>query len=121
MVDSTKKLLSGPDDTEPKTYYVGQAGLKLFSEPHSSKTYLAKLPLNEKVVRYKIQKSFAYVEVVSTGQNGWVKNAYLIWKKASSPPSKPPEKKRVKKERVEKGFSPDPETEGRNASMFDAF
>ena len=116
VVDSTKKLLSGSDDTGPKTYYVGRSDLKLFSEPHSSKTYVAKLPLNEKVMRYKMQKGFAYVKVVSTGQTGWVKNAHLTWKKASSPPKKPPEKERVKKD-----FKPDPETGGRNASMFDAF
>ncbi len=116
VVDSTKKLLSGPDDNGPKTYYVGLSDLKLFSEPHSSKTYVAKLPLNEKVMRYKVQKSFAYVKVARTGQTGWVKNAHLIWKKASSPPKKPPEK-----ELIEKDWKPDPEKEGRNASMFDAF
>ncbi len=116
VVDSTKRLISGPDDTGSKTYYVGLSDLKLFSEPHPSKTYVAKLPLNEKVMRYKMQKGFAYVKVVSTGQTGWVKNAHLTWKKASSPPKKPP-----KKERVEKDFKPDPEMEGRNASMFDAF
>ena len=116
VVDSTKKLLSGTEDTGPKTYYVGLSDLKLFSEPHSSKTYVAKLPLNEKVMRYKMQKGFAYVKVVSTGQTGWVKNAHLTWKKASSPPKKPSEKKRV-----EKDLKPDPEMEGRNASMFDAF
>ena len=116
VVNSTKKLLSRPDDTGPKTYYVGLSDLKLFSEPHSSKTYVAKLPLNEKVMRYKMQKGFAYVKVVSTGQTGWVKNAHLTWKKASSSPKKPPEKERVKKD-----LKPDPETGGRNASMFDAF
>lgn len=129
VVDSTKRLLSGPEDAGPKMYYVGLSDLKLFSEPHSSNTYVAKLSLNEKVMRYKIQKGFAYVKVVSTGQTGWVKNAHLIWKKASSPPKKPPEKERVEKdlkpnpekEQVEKVLRPDPEMEGRNASMFDAF
>jgi hypothetical protein len=133
VVDSTKELLSGPDENGPKVYYVGQSNLKLFSEPRSSKTYVAKLPLNEKVMRYKMQKGFAYVEVVSTGQTGWVKNAHLIWKKPSSlpkkPPRKPPEKERVEKnlkpdpekKQVEKDLKPDPEMEGRNASMFDAF
>ena len=129
VVDSTKRLLTGPEDTGPKIYYVGLSDLKLFSEPHSSKTCVAKLPLNEKVMRYKVQKSFAYVKVVSTGQTGWVKNAHLIWKKGAPPPKKPPEKERVEKdlkpdpekERVKKHFKPDPEMEGRNASMFDAF
>ena len=116
VVDSTKRLISGPEDTGPKIYYVGLSDLKLFSEPHSSKTYVAKLPLNEKVMRYKVEKGFAYVKVASTGQTGWVKNAHLIWKKASSPPPKPPEK-----ELIEKDWKPDPEREGRNASMFDAF
>ena len=116
VVDSTKKLLSGPDDNGPKTYYVGRSDLKLFSEPHSSKTYVAKLPLNEKVMRYKMQKGFAYVKVLSTGQTGWVKNANLTWKKGAPPPPKPP-----KKEPEKKDFKPNPEMEGRNASMFDAF
>ena len=61
VVDSTKRLLSAPDDTGPKIYYVGLSDLKLFSEPHSSKSYVAELPLNEKVLRYKVQKGFAYV------------------------------------------------------------
>ncbi len=116
VVDSTKRLISGPEDTGPKIYYVGLSDLKLFSEPHSSKTYVAKLPLNEKVMRYKVQKSFAYVKVARTGQTGWVKNAHLIWKKGASPPKKPPEK-----EQVEKDLKPDPEMKGHNASMFDAF
>jgi len=60
MVDSTKKLLSEPEDTGPRIYYVGVSDLKLFSEPHSSKTCVAKLSLNEKVLRYKVQKGFAY-------------------------------------------------------------
>jgi len=116
VVDSSKRLLSEPDDSGPRIYYVGVSDLKLFSGPHSSKTYVAQLPLNEKVLRYKVQKGFAYVKVAKTGQTGWVKNAHLIWKKASSPPKKPPEK-----ELIEKDWDPDPEKEGRNASMFDAF
>jgi len=117
VVDSaTKSLLSGPDDAGPRIYYVGVSDLKLFSGPHSSKSYVAKLSLNEKVMRYKVQKGFAYVKVASTGQTGWVKNNQLIWKKASSPPKKSPEKELIKKD-----WKPDPEKEGRNASMFDAF
>ena len=116
VVDSTKKLLSEPENSGPRIYYVGASDLRLFSEPNSSKAYVAKLPLNEKVMRYKVQKGFAYVKVASTGQTGWVKNAHLIWKKASSPTKKPP-----KKELIEKDWKPDPEKEGRNASMFDAF
>jgi len=116
VVDSTRKLLSEPDNTGPRIYYVGASDLKLFSGPHSSKTCVAKLPLNEKVLRYKVEKGFAHVKVSSTGQTGWVKNAHLIWKKASSPPKKPPEK-----EVIEKDWKPDLEQEGRNASMFDAF
>jgi len=116
MVDSTKKLLSEPEDTGPRIYYVGVSDLKLFAGPHSSKTYVAKLSLNEKVMRYKVQNGFAHVKVARTGQTGWVKNAHLIWKKASSPPKKPPEK-----ELIEKDWKSNPEKEGRNASMFDAF
>jgi hypothetical protein len=116
VVDSTKKFLSKPDDTGPRIYYVGLSDLKLFSEPHSSKTYAAKLSLNEKVIRYKVQKDFAYVKVSRTGETGWVKNAHLIWKKPPSPPPKPPEK-----ELTDKGWKSDPEQEGRSASMFDAF
>ena len=61
MVDSVTKSLSlGPSDIKPKIYYVGLANLKFFSDPQSSRMYVAKLPLNEKVPRYKMQKGFAY-------------------------------------------------------------
>jgi len=116
VVDSTKRLLSGPDDTGSRIYYVGLSDIKLFSEPHSSKSYVAKLPLNDKVMRYKVENGYAYVKVPRTDQTGWVKNVHLIWKKASSSPKKPPEK-----ELIEKDWKPDPEREERNASMFDAF
>jgi len=61
VVDSaTKRLSLGPGDIKPKIYYVGLANLKLFSDPQSSRMYVAKLPLNEKVLSYKVQKGFAY-------------------------------------------------------------
>ena len=89
--DSAKK-------TEPKTgisgeksgmvapqkatvYYAGMEGLKLYARPGFSKEHILELPLNEKLLRYKVSKGFAYVKVVSTGQLGWVDNAQLRWKK----------------------------------------
>ncbi len=61
MVDPAAKSLSlGPGHIEPKIYYVGLPDLKLFSEPHSSRAHVAKLPLNGKVLRYEVEKGFAY-------------------------------------------------------------
>jgi hypothetical protein len=57
--DSVTKFLSlWTGDIKPEIYYVGLANLKLFSVPQSSRAYVAKLPLNEKILRYKVQKGF---------------------------------------------------------------
>lgn len=69
---------------KPTVYYAGIDGLKLYSEPAISKDHIAELPLNEKLLRYKISKGFAYVKVVNTGQMGWVDNGQLKWKKVTT-------------------------------------
>lgn len=116
MVDSAVKSAPAVSkDTKPTIYYVGLSGLKLFSEPRFSEAYVAELPLNEKVLRYKVESGFAYVKVARTGQVGWVKNANLIWKK-EAPPKKPHQD-----DVIEESSQPNPEIEGRGASIFDAF
>jgi len=65
----------------PTVYYAGIDGLKLYAQPAISKDHILELPLNEKLLRYKTSKGFAYVKVVSTGQVGWVDNGQLEWKK----------------------------------------
>ena len=104
----------------PRVYYVGLSGLKLFPSPRLSKDYVARLSLNEKLLRYRIEKGFAYVRVEGTGQTGWVINAHLTWKRGKS-------KKKASKEapedegEPEQRWAPDYESGGRDASIFDAF
>lgn len=127
MVGATSQK-SGPAGAEgkPETFYVGQDGLKLFAEPRFSKECLATLPLNEKVVRDKLEKGFAHVRVVGTGQTGWVNNAHLVWKAPSEPkpaPSEPAaaEEKSSAPEVIEAPSEPDPEVEGPGAAIFNRF
>jgi hypothetical protein len=69
------------------TYYTGQAGVKLYPTPSVSSSCIAVLPLHQKVHRSKLKQGFAYVEVVGSGQAGWVDNGKLIWRLPSSRPS----------------------------------
>lgn len=78
-------------ETEPRVYYVAKADLQLYSGPSFSNPCIAKLPLNEKVTRYRLKDGFAYVTVSSTGQKGWVNNGYLKWKTESVPETAPSE------------------------------
>jgi hypothetical protein len=118
---------AGPVEAEGKleTFYVGLDGLKLFPEPRFSKTCIAMLPLNEKVVRDKLEKGFAHIRVVKTGQTGWVNNAHLVWR--TCPPPKPlppeptPEKMPPKENVIQEPAHPDPEMEGRDAAIFNRF
>lgn len=148
MVDSVTQK-AGPGETGEKleTFYVGLDGLKLFPEPRFSKTCIGRLPLHEEVVRDKLEKGFAHVRVVSTGQTGWVNNAHLIWR--TSPPPKPmpaepaplpkptppevapppkpippepaPEKRTSEKSVIQEPSHPNPDIEGRDAAIFNRF
>ena len=137
---ATQKISALTGGTEPGTYYAGVADLKLYPEPRFSEKYTAKLPLNEKLVRYKVERGFAYVKVASTGQTGWVNNAHLIWKKAGSleaahkkatpkgdtPKGAGPKKDLAKKsppkeEPIKEPSQPNPEIERSSASSFDSF
>jgi hypothetical protein len=61
-------------------YYAGVDQLMVYSEPRSSASQLAQLPLHQKVYRSKIEKGYAYIKVEGTGVTGWVDNARLIWR-----------------------------------------
>jgi len=120
---------------KPETFYVGLEGLKLFPEPRYCRTFIARLPLHEEVVRDKLEKGFAHVKVVSTGQTGWVNNAHLLWRISAPPkplpsetppreppsPEPPPEKKASEENVIQAPSQPDPEVEGRDASIFNRF
>jgi len=69
------------EDQPPAVYYVAVEGLKLYPEPRFSKKDITDLPWNEKVLRYKLSKGFAYIKVVRTGNMGWVENSCLSWKR----------------------------------------
>ncbi len=126
MVDSTTKKI-GLADTEEKSeaFYVGVSGLKLFPDPRFSKTCIAELPLDEKVLRDRLEKGFAHVKVVRTGQTGWVNNAHLVWKRPPPPKSLPPKptptKKPSEENVIQESSQPNYQVEGRDASIFNAF
>ena len=78
-------------ETKPRVYYVAKPDLQLYSGPSFSDPCIAKLPLNEKVTRYRLKDGFAYVTVSSTGKEGWVNNGYLKWKTEPAPETRPSE------------------------------
>ncbi|MCP4694557.1 MAG: hypothetical protein GY859_41390 [Desulfobacterales bacterium] len=85
------------EDSKPAVYYAGQDGMPLYTEASFRGDPLARLPLNEKLLRTRQQGGFAFVTVERTGQTGWVENARLIWKKKAPPakaPVEPPAKTR---------------------------
>lgn len=65
---------------DQRVFYAAEQGLKLYPEPRFSQNTIAELPLNDKVLRYRTEKGFAYVKVERTGQEGWVDNARLKWR-----------------------------------------
>ena len=71
-------------EQKASVYYAGIDGLKLYAQPGFSKDPIMTLPLNEKLLRYKVSKGFAHVKVVRTGQLGWVDNGQLKWKKVTT-------------------------------------
>ncbi len=129
-LDSTTRT-TGPAAAsgEPEPFYVGKSGLKLFPEPRFSRTSIAELPLHEKVLRDKLEKGFAHVTVIKTGQSGWVNNAHLVWripadkaapvKPAAPPPG--PVKSPPKEDVIQAPSQPNPDADGRDASIFNAF
>jgi hypothetical protein len=127
MVDSaTQKIGLADTGGKPETFYVGLSDLKLFPEPQFSKTCIARLPLHEEVVRDKLEKGFAHVRVVKTGQTGWVQNAHLVWRRSplQQSPSKEsisPEKKPAEENVIQEPTHPNPEIDGRDAAIFNRF
>jgi len=129
MVDSAgRDLMPQEESNAPRVYYAGVEGLKMFSHSRVSDSPIAELPIYEKVLRYKLERGFAYVKVVRTGQSGWVRNADLVWRKRApskkssetSPPSQQ-KSESAPENRREINPDPNPETDRRDASMFDAF
>jgi hypothetical protein len=129
MVDSTgREMTSQEESNAPRVYYAGVAGLKMFSQSKASGSPIAELPLHAKVLRYKMERGFAYVKVAGTGQVGWVRNCDLVWRKQKSSKvtaKKEPqarEKGEVASEnKSDVNHDPNSETQRRDASMFDAF
>jgi hypothetical protein len=132
---ATQKISFLSEDTKPRVYYVGVPELKLYPQPQSSKEHIAELPLNERLLRYKVERGFAYVKVARTGQAGWVINRCLVWKKTATQETAPAkalieetdqrkglaEPEVPPKNDVIKAGSVSPEIERHNASCFDAF
>lgn len=130
MVDSaTRELMPEDKPSAPRVYYAGVENLKMYPESGFSGAPIAELPLHEKVLRYKLEKGFAYVKVPRTGQTGWVRNKDLVWrtstrsKKSEETVSPPPKEQQIESpsERTpEVNHFPNQEIERRDASMFDA-
>ena len=106
--DTSAQIKTG----EANIYYTGVEGVRLYPEPQKTSTYVT-LPLNEKVLRSKVEKGFAYVRVVGSGQKGWVDNAQLIWRKkqeaspaAGQKEEKPAQEEPVKAARPETAEEP---------------
>lgn len=78
--DNKKTSLAAGRDSSPSTYYVTKSDIKLYSEPGFSRDIVTTLKLNDKVIRYKYQRGFAYVKLLRTGQLGWVENTMLEWR-----------------------------------------
>ncbi len=130
MVDSaTKGPTPNDKSAAPRVYYAGVEGLKMYSESSFKGAPIARLPLHEKVLRYKMERGFAYVKVPGTGQTGWVRNRDLVWRTpapskkrpetASAPPAEPGVES-LPHQPPEVNHEPDPEKGKRDASMFDA-
>jgi hypothetical protein len=68
-------------------YYAAAEGLKVHSEPSGSSKVVGRLPLHEKVLRYKIERGYAYVKAERSGLAGWVNNAMLVWRLPSASPA----------------------------------
>lgn len=77
------------DTRQTEVYYAAREGLALFDQPTFSGRPLARLPLNEKLLRHKVEKGFAFVTVARTGARGWVENAKLGWKQTKRPEAVP--------------------------------
>jgi len=93
--EKAPEIAEGTQETQgtaPSVYYVGSDALVLYQEP--GKTVVARLPLHQKVYRYRLQRGYAYVRVDGSGQEGWLDNAKLIWRlprEAAPAPSAPAE------------------------------
>jgi hypothetical protein len=71
---------TSPDSPSP--FYTGQDGLALLAAPGGKP--IAHLGLHEKVLRYRVERGFAFVRVAKTGAEGWVDNGKLLWRVPAS-------------------------------------
>jgi hypothetical protein len=69
----------------PRAYYARVEGLKVYSGSSSSSKVVATLSLNEKVMRFKVERGYALVESTKSAVMGWVDNAQLTWRLPTAP------------------------------------
>jgi hypothetical protein len=65
--------------SEALPYFVGVDGLSLYPEPKAANAK-STLALHEKVTRSRVERGWASVTVETSGEQGWVDNAALIWR-----------------------------------------
>lgn len=77
---SARDLLGGmlPGESKPSPYYVEIDSLPVYRTP--GRHVLARLPRNERVLRSRLEKGWAFVRVEATGLEGWVDNSKLAWR-----------------------------------------
>jgi len=74
----------------PRTYYARIEGLKVYQDPSTSSKVVGTLSLHEKVMRYKVERGFAFVGSPKSDVKGWVDNAQLIWRLPAAPAAAAP-------------------------------
>jgi hypothetical protein len=75
---------------EGHVYYASAAGLRVHGKPAAASPVVGELALHEKVIRYKVERGYAYIKAES-GLTGWVDNAMLIWRVPGTRPVAAPE------------------------------
>jgi len=76
-----------PGGSRPSIYYVESEALPVYREP--GREVLMRLARNEKVLRSRVEKGWAFVRVESTGLEGWVDNSRLGWRVPAAAESEP--------------------------------
>lgn len=75
----------GPKPAAKAVYYVGASSVPLHREPGGA--VVEELPRGTKVSRSRLDKGWAFVRVATSGREGWVDNAKLVWRAPGAEPA----------------------------------
>jgi hypothetical protein len=77
---------------EGQTYYSALDGLTVYAQASASSKVVGHLTLHERITRSRIERGYAYIVADTSGVEGWVDNAQLLWRlPAAGAASKPDE------------------------------